>query len=124
MGETGGNPQQHAVIVGKLHPLMLAEGGRSGADIHRYVPDAPARNAYKFSLRRGVLVMQAAQDTGRGARMVVLNEMSGKPGTLEALGVETLDKESPLIAEYLQANDLQAGNLVVLYFHIFLLYTR
>jgi hypothetical protein len=79
VSEAFGDPEELEVIVPRLsfevEACPFAEVGRVAAEIDGDVPDMPGEDADKFALGLAELVMQAANHTLDGKRLVVLDEL-------------------------------------------------
>jgi hypothetical protein len=90
----------------------LAESGRRPSDVYRDIVYLAQSAAHQLPLGIGrQLVVQAAQDPAAGAAMVILDKLYPFADCLiEALLIEALEEESPVVAKYGRLNDLYIRN--------------
>lgn len=103
VGKSFGNPEELEVaVVGKRCEMKAgpaAEVRRAGAEVEGNVPDVARQNADELALGFPELVVQAAEDTLAGERLIVLDELAGETPGREGGGVEHFGKPAPVILE-------------------------
>ena len=92
----------------ELVALPLPVGGGVGPQVHRDVPDAPDRAAHQ--LRLAALQVDAAQDAGARAAVVVLHEAHVDAERRHLALAERLDEEAALVAVHIGIEEDEVGN--------------
>ena len=95
-------------LVVELVALPLAVGGRVAAQVDGDVPDPPPQAADQLRLPGLGLEVQAAEDPGAGARVVVLDELDVDPELGPGVRAERLDQEAALVAVHLRLEQDEA----------------
>ena len=90
--------------------LPLPKGGGFRAQVHRDVEYLPRHDTDKLPLGMRLLVMEAAQHTSRGFRLVVLHEALAKTGCGKIPLAVGLEKISPAVAEDLGLDGKKPGD--------------
>lgn len=110
VGEAFGDPEEFelAVIVAGLEVKAgpAAEVGGMAAEIDGDIPDVPGEDADEFPLRMPQLVVEAAEHTASGERLIVLREGVRKAQGDEGVGVEDFGEPASGIAMTLWLQNL------------------
>lgn len=111
MGKATGDEELAVVLGTELHGHMLAEGGGTLADIHRYVEDPALDTAHELALAmRGALIVQTTQHAVAGHGLVILHEGGVAHLLLELAVGEGFVEIAASIAEDAGFDDDYAGN--------------
>ena len=93
MGEAFRDPEHlefSRVIAGlQVESGPLAEVGGVAAKIDGDVPDMAGEDANEFSLGFAKLVVEATENAVRGERLIVLNELLGRPAEAKVVVLKT-----------------------------------
>ena len=94
MRKTFGNPEEFefAFFVARLEieGCPATEVRRVAAEIDSDVPDVAGEDADEFALRMTELIVEAAEDSAGGERLIVLREGRRKAERVEGVGIKDL----------------------------------
>src|SRR5581483_10588539 len=100
VAETGRDPEQLMVLSRQAQPDPFAEARTRSAQVDDDVEHFAGDDAHELSLRLLDLVVQAAENSARRARMIVLHEVDVDAGRVaESATVVALEEEAARIAE-------------------------
>jgi hypothetical protein len=109
MGKAFGNPEELelAVVIAGLEIECgpATEVGRVAAEIDGDVPDVAGEDADEFALWMAELVVEAAEDTARRKRLIVLGEGGGKTERGKGVCIENFGEPTACVAIALGLQD-------------------
>jgi len=111
VAEAGWDPKHPPILRTQHQAKPLAELSRVLAQIHGYVEDLTSEGTHEFALGLVELIVQPAQDTIAGARVIILHKPGRQAQRFERSFVVGLKKETSLVAIYLRVQDYNVVQL-------------
>lgn len=102
MSETGWHIQLAVIISTQLYPNPFAEGRRIKPYINRNIEYHPFSDSHQLALWPFQLVMQPAQDTMPGTRLVILDELCIQAQLGIFFCMPCLEEKTALVTEYIR----------------------
>ena len=100
VGESLGNEDEVVALGGEQHAGPFSESRRADSYVYRNVQHFPLHHAAELGLRMPQLVMETAQRSFCGARLVVLDENIVDAEIGKLLLVVRLQEKASRVAEY------------------------